>query len=64
MPIIKSSANGADITVIVFDKREIDALVILLSNASFANTPYTNVAAETIEDLFYALQIPYPPEFV
>ena len=63
MPVIKSSSNGVDITVIVFDKREIDALVELLTNANFQATAQNRAYAEILEDMFYALNIPYPPDF-
>lgn len=63
MPVIKSSSNGVDITVIIFDKTEIDALVTLMKHATFEATLESRYAAERIDELFFALGIPYPPEW-
>lgn len=63
MPIIKSSSNGVDITVIIFDQAEIDALVTIMKHAKFEATQESRYAAERIEELFFALGIPYPPEW-
>lgn len=62
MPIIKSSSNDIDITVIIFDRYEIDALVTMLWNAKFRKTDDVKAAIEKLEEMFYALGIPYPPE--
>lgn len=63
MPIIKSSANGLEITVIIFDKREIEALVELMKNATFVENTRTKVSAEILEEFFYAFGLSYPPKF-
>lgn len=63
MPVIKSSANGESITVIIFDKTEIDALVTLLHHAKFDASREARHAAEHIDEFFFALGIPYPPEW-
>jgi hypothetical protein len=61
MPIIKSSSDGTDITVIVFTKREIDSLVTLLRNATYDKNVKTTSAAEVLEEFFFAFGLDYPP---
>jgi hypothetical protein len=60
MPIIKSSDSGDHITVMVFNKREIEAFVTLLKNANLEYTPENNRAAEILEDMFFAFDVPSP----
>lgn len=62
MPVIRSSANGEDITVIVFSQSEIDALVNLLWNAKFTKTQQVRESIAKLDEFYYALGIPYPPE--
>ena len=62
MPIIKSSANGEDITVVVFTQSEIDALVNVLWNAKVPRSKDVRQSVEVLEEFYYALGIPYPPE--
>lgn len=60
MPIIKSSTSGEAITVIVFDAREIEALVTLLSSASITLSVENKRALSILEDMFFAFNIPNP----
>ena len=62
MPIIKSSSDGNDIAVMVLTKEEMDAFVTMMWNAKFKKTAEVKVAIEKLEEMFYALGIPYPPE--
>jgi hypothetical protein len=62
MPIIKSSSNGDDITVVVFTKEEADAFVNIMWNASFKKSKDVKASIEMLEEMFYAFGIPYPPE--
>lgn len=59
MPIIKSSSKGNDITVVVFNKEEIEALVTVLSNSTIDKTAKVLMALSSLEDLYFALDIPY-----
>ena len=60
MPIIKSSDSGESITVVVFTKREIDALATVLANSSIDLTPDNTRALEILQDLYFALNVPNP----
>lgn len=62
MPIIKSSSSGDDITVLIFSKEEMEAFVNMLWNAKFGKSKSVRESVEKLEEMFYALGIPYPPE--
>lgn len=62
MPIVKASSDGNDITVMVFTQEEIDAFVTMMWNAKFKKSADVKAAIEKLEEMFYALGIPYPPE--
>jgi hypothetical protein len=58
MPIIKSSESGEQITVVIFTRQEIKALVTLLESVDKDNSSVL-VAMSDLEDLYYALNIPF-----
>lgn len=62
MPIIKSSSDGNDIAVMVLTKDELDAFVTMMWNAKFKKNAEVKAAIEKLDEMFYALGIPYPPE--
>lgn len=62
MPIIKSSSSGEDITVLIFSTEEMEAFVNMLWNAKFKKSKEVRESIEKLEEMFYALGLPYPPE--
>jgi len=55
MPIIRSSENGEQITVVIFTKDEIDALVNILEAVIIPNSCEGDV--DTLDEFIYGLGI-------
>jgi len=62
MPVVKSSVNGDDVTVIIFSREEIDALVLLLENSNLQRTEENKTAIRTLDEFYFALGLKYPPD--
>jgi hypothetical protein len=57
MPIIKSSNSGEEITVVIFNETELQALIHLLSSVTFVKDFETKRALDNLEDLMFALGV-------
>jgi hypothetical protein len=57
MPIMKSSANGEPITVVVFNSEEMDALVSILRAHRFGKDNATRKQLQVLEEFFYGIDV-------
>ena len=59
MPIVKSSVGGEDITTIIFNESEIEALIHVLSVAELPLDDTTSEATILLHELQYALDFSF-----